>query len=90
MIRKTAALTMLLFSISFSASSATEIKNNEAKAYQEIGHISVSGKPSSEEAVAAIKTRAEESGADYFSIVRLTTPGDSSKWSANAVLYKSQ
>jgi len=87
---KSFLLTALLCSASFSVLSATEITRAEASSYVHFKDISVSGLSTAEEATAEIQKRAEKLSADHFVIVRLTTPGDSSRWSANATLYKTQ
>lgn len=73
--------------LSLPAFSATEITRKESVRYVKVGNISVSGKTTSDEAIAALQKRTVEAGARYFLVSSLTMPGDSSKWSANAVIY---
>ncbi|MFX2611387.1 YdgH/BhsA/McbA-like domain containing protein [Enterobacter mori] len=78
---------LLTTSISFSAIAASEIKTEPANV-DDMGHISVNGKATANDAIAALQNKAGQSGADYFRVNRLTVPGDGSLWSANAILYK--
>ncbi|MBU5412448.1 YdgH/BhsA/McbA-like domain containing protein [Serratia ureilytica] len=68
--------------------SAKEITRKDASQYIKIGNASVSGQSTSNEAISALREKAIEVGAQYFLVSSLTMPGDSSKWSATAVLYK--
>ncbi|MBS3049713.1 DUF1471 domain-containing protein [Enterobacter mori] len=82
-------ITFLMSVISSSTLAAMEIsKANESMT--DIGHVSVTGKSTAEAAVASLKEKAENADADFFRVNRLTTPGDGSNWSANAILYKNK
>lgn len=79
----------LALAISSPVVAAMEI-SKENETMTEIGHVSVTGKSTAEDAVASLKEKAENADADFFRVNRLTTPGDSSNWSANAILYKNK
>ncbi|ALR78530.1 YdgH/BhsA/McbA-like domain containing protein [[Enterobacter] lignolyticus] len=78
---------LLVSAITLPAFAASEIFS-ESAGMLKTGNVSVFGKSTADEAVLSLRNKAELAGADYFRVNRLTTPGDSSRWSANAVLYK--
>jgi hypothetical protein len=82
-------ITLLISVISSPVVAAMEI-SKENETMTEIGHISVAGESTAEAAVASLKEKAENADADFFRVNRLTTPGDGSNWSANAILYKNK
>lgn len=82
------ALPVAIFSLSFNVFSAVEIKNPNPEKFREIKHVSISGMPTPESVMKAIQLEAKESGADYFSVSRLSILGNGSRWSANASLYR--
>lgn len=88
MLKKIMLATATVFSLmSLQAMAATEITREETSKYVHMGDISVSGNfVSSTDAVAAIKAKAEEAGADYFFISRFTRGNRG--FGTNAVLYK--
>jgi len=88
MLKKIMLATAVVFSfMSFQAAAAKEITREETSQYVHMGDISVGGNfVSSEDALAAIKAKAEKEGADYFFVSRFTR--GSIGFGTNAVLYK--
>ncbi|MGL4725393.1 MAG: YdgH/BhsA/McbA-like domain containing protein [Scandinavium sp.] len=65
------------------------INSDRADGLQKVGTVQVSGVPGSpDDAVNALKAKAEQQNARYFRVVALGNSADSSLWRGSAVLYK--
>lgn len=90
MLIKNLVFSLILISPAFSVLAATEISRSDTDKYLKTGVVAISGKDIAESALAALNDKVSAASAEFFHVTRLGTPGDSSKWSANATLYKSR
>ncbi len=81
--------TVMIGGASFTALASQEINNTEAAGHQQIGSISVTGvRGSTDDALRALASKANEQSAPYYRVIEVATPGDSSVWYGNADIYR--
>lgn len=79
----------LLATSSFTAMAATQVDTQDAQGLQSMGSVSISGaRGSIDDAQRHLAHKAEEMGATHYRVVGLDTPGDSSRWSGTAEIYR--
>ncbi|WP_437609882.1 YdgH/BhsA/McbA-like domain containing protein [Erwinia sp. V71] len=79
----------VLAASSFTAMAATEVNNEQAQGLQSMGSVSISGaRGSIDDAQHHLAQKAEEMGATHYRVVGLDNPGDSSRWSGTAEIYR--
>lgn len=79
----------LIATASFATQAAQEVSSDQAAKLQSMGVISlsnVSGSPTDVES--ALNAKASADGASHYRIIGMSTPGDSSNYSASAEIYR--
>ncbi|CQI97152.1 YdgH/BhsA/McbA family protein [Yersinia rohdei] len=79
----------LIATASFATQAAQEVSSEQAAKLQSMGVISlsnVSGSPTDVES--ALNAKASADGASHYRIIGMSTPGDSSNYSASAEIYR--
>ena len=83
------AAVALLATSSFSALAASAVDADEAQGLQAMGTVSVSSVGGSlDDAALQLANKAKAQGADHYRIIGLDSPGDSSRWSGTAEIYR--
>lgn len=82
---------ILIVGILFSSAafSAQEIKKSDTHQYYKTGSVSISSfKGGFNDALVELKDKVVSKGGSYYTVISLSTPGDSSYWSGNAAIYE--
>lgn len=81
--------TAALSSLSFAGQAAEQINQEEVSHLTKLGVVSISGVAGSpEDAIKALEDKANKAGANYFKVIGLNNPGDSSHWMGVAEIYR--
>lgn len=80
---------VLFSSAAFSSPLPELINSHTSRAQERIGVVSISGiSGSSDNAVKKLQEKAQALGGTKIQVISMGTPGDSSHWMGNAIVYK--
>ncbi|CNE63482.1 DUF1471 domain-containing protein [Yersinia nurmii] len=79
----------IIATASFSSLAAQEVNREQASQLQAMGVVSVSGISGSPSDVeAALNAKAVADGASHYRVIGISSPGDSSNYTASAEIYR--
>lgn len=79
----------LMATSSFSALAASSVNDESAENLQALGTVSVSSVGGSlDDATRELSQKAKDRGASHYRIIGVDNPGDSSRWSGSAEIYR--
>ncbi|MFH8132932.1 YdgH/BhsA/McbA-like domain containing protein [Pantoea osteomyelitidis] len=79
----------LLVTASSAAFAAMPVDHEQAQGMQSIGNVSVSNVTGSmDDATRQLSQKAADMGASHYRVIGVENPGDSSKWTGTAEIYR--